>query len=263
MDILEERAKSALDDKVKRLLRILKFKTSPIVLKGSSSLSSQQYFSDYDLMTVIDPKPSADQAFKEFGKILTKVLAEDDVWIIELKLQTLGGKKIRFLPKQVFTKKRLDAVWPDIDFVKLDLIVRASERLIELSCIYKFGATATKPEEYLSMLKSDIEELTREKEYYKILKRLFSIAKIKKQTATMRRLTQVFNGPLGAQYQRISNLEAIALLLQNYDDEVTKRKAELNLKDIKHTGPVSGVAAEAKRLRSDLNAQAKRIYASF
>lgn len=263
MDLLEERAKSVLDDKVKRLLRILKFKSSPIVLKGSSSLSSQRYFSDYDLMTVIDPKPSADKAFKEFGKILGKVLAEDDVWFIELKLQTKEGKKVKFLPKHVLTKKQFDTVWPDIDFIKLDLIVRASDRLIELSCIYKFGATTTKPEEYLAMLKTDIEELTKEKEWYKILKRLFSIAKIKKQTDTMRRLTAVFNGPLGAQYQRISNLEAITLLLKNYDDVVTKRKAELNLKDIKHTGPISDVGAEAKHLRLALNKEAKRIYSSF
>jgi hypothetical protein len=263
MDLLEERAKSDLDDKVKRLLRILKFKSFPIILKGSAALQSQQYFSDYDLMTVIDPKPSVDVAYHQFGKILNQVLAEDDVWITELKIQTLSGKKIRFAPRQVFTYKRLAAVWSDIDFVKIDLIIRASDRITELSCIYKFGATASKPEEYLKMLRTDIEDLTKAREWYKILKRQFSIAKIERKPALMRRLTAVFNGPLGAKYQQISNLEAIALLLSYYDDTLTRRKAELNLKDIKHRGRIEDVARDAKAMRADLNAEAKKVYAAL
>ena len=263
MDLLEERAKSGLDDKVKRLLRLLKFKSFPIVLKGSAALQSQRYFSDYDLMTVIDPKPSAESAFEEFGKILKKVLAEEDVWIVEVKLQTLGGKKVRFAPRQVFTLKRLAAVWSDIDFVKIDLIIRASGRLMELSCIYKFGATESKPEEYLKMLRQDIEELTKQREWYKILKRQFSIAKIERKPALMKRLSAVFNSPLGAKYQQISNLEAIALLLKNYDDTITKQKAELNLKDIKHAGDLSDVEKDAKAMRAQLNAEARRVYASL
>jgi hypothetical protein len=260
MDLLEERAKTILDDKIKRLIRILKFKSSPIVLKGSASLQSQRFFSDYDLMTIVTPKPSVDVAYSQFGRILTKILAEDDVWITEVKLQTLGGKKIKILPKQVFTKKTLENVWPDIDIVKIDLVARASGRFIEVSCIYKFGETASTPEEYLKTLTSDIEELTKEREWYKILKRIFSIAKIKKQRSLMTRLTAVFNGPLGAKYQEISNLEAIALVLKHYDDEITKRKAELNLKDIKHPGPLSEVEKAAKTARTELNKEAKKIY---
>jgi hypothetical protein len=262
MDLLEERSKGELDDKVKKVLGFLKYKKYPLVLKGSSSLKSQRYYGDYDLMTIIPVNQTAEEAYRQFTRILSRALSEDDVYFIELKLQTQDGKKVRFHPKQTFALKQLQNVWSDIDFVKIDFIVRASSRFVELSVIYKFSKDTPTTTEYLQMLRDDIEQLVREKEWYKALKREFSIAKIQNERNKMKRLTAVFNSDLGALYQKISNLEAIQLVLENYDDPLTEKKALLNLQDLKLSIPLTQINATALADRKRLNATAKPLYYS-
>ena len=81
MDILEKKQKGEFDNDLKDIIKILKFKNNPIELKGSSSLKSQQYFSDYDIFTIIRYNYGVEEIYDEFHKILNNIISSYDLYI--------------------------------------------------------------------------------------------------------------------------------------------------------------------------------------
>jgi hypothetical protein len=77
----------------------------------------------------------------------------------------------------------------------------------------------------------DYKDLIHDGHYYKALKRLFSIYKLKRNYKKLVELTKFFN-ETGEKYEIVSNLKTILLLLQYYDDNMTNKKVMINLKDI-------------------------------
>jgi hypothetical protein len=237
-------------------VKVLKFSPkSPIKLMGSSGLKSQQYFSDYDLFSTVD-KTDCEKIYRRLLTILKNTskwvqnpLGNPEMYFIEFKLQTKDGKKLRRLDKF----KLFCEYFKNVDFIKLDFVIRLENRFIELSIIYSFGKQ-DKIEDYKSSLNKDIRELMKEGKYYKVLKRIFSMrAKEPKNPDRDRRLIQLtrfFNSEYGKMYQDVSNLRAIETLSKQYKDELTKRKIEQNLKDLKLS------IKDADRLEKEYNAEA-------
>ena len=87
MDILQPKYKNLLDKKLLNIINLIKFKNNNIELKGCSSLSSQKYFSDYDLFSNISIIPTIEDTYNEFKRMLDE-LEKNDIKFIELKLQT-------------------------------------------------------------------------------------------------------------------------------------------------------------------------------
>ena len=87
MDILEKKQKGEFNDEVKKLISQLQFLNNPIDIKGSSSLKSQQYFSDYDLFTAVGTKNNPNKVFDTFVKMFKKISDDDDNYFIEFKIQ--------------------------------------------------------------------------------------------------------------------------------------------------------------------------------
>ena len=254
MNILEKRPAAQYHDDLKKIMKLLTFKTK-LELKGSSSLASQRYFGDYDLFCVLD-KPVKSEFFKFITDLIKKIDESSDLWFIELKLQ--GKKKVKFYHGDVIEFKN----WEDVDFVKMDLVARVENRFTEVSVIYSFVTTPLSTEEYLKSIQSDIKELQKEGKYYKILKRHFNIAKAKCDRKELLRLGKVFNGPLGEKYQVLSNLDAIQLVLEHYQDDDLVKKIETNVKDLK-LAHVPSLIAWAKAQSAELNQSAKSILKSI
>ena len=76
--------------------------------------------------------------YDEFKRILDE-LEKNDIKFIELKLQTIDNKKIRFKPNKPFTIDKFKTHYDNIDFVKLDIIPFINNVFIEVSIIYKFN----------------------------------------------------------------------------------------------------------------------------
>jgi hypothetical protein len=256
MDILEKKEKSQFDNDLKDIIKILKFKNNPIELKGSSSLKSQKYFSDYDLFTNIILNYGVDEVYDEFRKILNNIISSYDLYFIEFKIQTKKGKKYRWFPNDDFKYEDFKKAFKDVDFAKIDIVSRTVNIFIEVSCIYKFSQDVLPTEEYISSLNKDIKELKKEGNYYKILKRLFNIFKLENNIHNIEMLTKVFNSELGKQYKTISNLEAIESLKKYYKDADTNKKIEINLTDINEPHTENNL----KKYKNELNDKAKKIY---
>ena len=261
MDILEKKQKGEFNDEVKKLISQLQFLNNPIDIKGSSSLKSQQYFSDYDLFTAVGTKNNPNKVFDTFVKMFKKISDDDDNYFIEFKIQLKDGDKIRWYNLDEFDKKEFVQIYEEIDFCKIDLIVRIENKFIEVSCIYKFSDESS--EDYEENLKEDIKELEKEGNYYKALKRKFNIYKAQGDGDKLLELTKIFNSELGEKYQTISNLEAIRKLLEITDDSLTIKKILINLKDIGLEPNVKKIDKTINSLKKDINSKAKKLKDHF
>jgi hypothetical protein len=254
MDILHKRNISEFDYKIIDIIKILKFNKYKIDIKGSSSLKSQQYFSDYDFFCQIPDKIGGDEAYNTIINIVRKVGEQFGIYFIELKLQTLNNKKIRWYDADNIDKNKFVKYFNDVDFIKLDIVANIDNRLTEISVIYKFGENITV--DYISGLKSDIKELKKEGKYYKVLKRMFNIYKAEGDKDKLVDLTKFFNSEYGQIYKRLSNLDAIKLVADNYDDNTTKKIIKYNLKEL-------GNLSQLEKDRLRMNKVAKSVYSSI
>ena len=232
MNVLQSKPSSNYEDDLKKIIKLLTYKKYKIELKGSSSLQSQQYFSDYDLFCVIS-KTEKNDFYKFLDQLINNIEYNKftDIWFIELKLQTKLGKKIKIAPKEKLSESVYNKIYDKLDFVKIDLICRINSYFTEVSCIYSFSDSPSKSD-YLVSLENDIKDLKKQKKYYKILKRQFNINKALKNKNELLRLSKIFNSDLGKNYKQISNLEALSTVLDHYQDPELIKKVIINLKDL-------------------------------
>lgn len=259
MNVLETKPASNYEDDLKKIIKLLTYKKYKIQLKGSSSLASQRYFSDYDLFCVI-PKSEKDGFYKFLSNLIENIQDDtNDIYFMELKMQTKRGNKIRVYPKQKLDKSVYDKAYEKLDFIKLDLICRMDNKFVEVSCIYSFSDNAPSQSDYISSLLEDIKELKKEKKYYKILKRQFNIQKAEGNKDELVRLSRIFNSDLGAEYKLISNLEALQSVLDEYQSPDVIKKVIINLKDLHLPDNIKKIDDFIKDKSKQLNTQAKAL----
>jgi hypothetical protein len=260
MNVLESKPASNYEDDLKKIIKLLTYKKYKIQLKGSSSLASQRYFSDYDLFCVI-PKNEKEGFYKFLSDLVNDIEEgeEGDIYFMELKMQTKSGKKIRVYPKEKLNKSSYDKAYDKLDFIKIDLICRVDNRFVEVSCIYSFSDSTPSQADYINSLMEDIKELKKEKKYYKILKREFNIQKARGNKDELVRLSRIFNSDLGREYKTISNLEALQSILEFYQKPDIIKKVMINLKDLHLPSDIEQIDDFIKDKSKRLNTQAKAL----
>lgn len=258
MDILQLRPVSHFVDEIKQLIKILHLPNTPLQLKGSASLQSQRFFSDYDFFSNV-PYYSVADAWKLFNEIRQKLLEKPDVYLIEIKLQDKNGHKERFYKDTPLSREIWNRMYSDLDIIKFDLVDRISGIFTSVSCIYSFTKEPMTKKDYIKSLQDEIKELKKEGMWFKVLKRQFAIYKAEGDKKKLISLSAVFNSPLGMAYQTIANIDAIFEVLEHYSDEDTMKKIELNIKDIR-LKDIPSLKKERKKLYSLINPFAKSVY---
>jgi hypothetical protein len=243
MDVLASRQPQQWEDEVRQLYKALEPPRAVLTLKGSASLASQRYFSDYDFYCNVPYKPTL--AF--INSIRKKLDALPFVYPIEVKIE--ADTKHRF-----FARTPIKKLPKSTTRIKIDLVVNVNFIFTEVSCIYDFTDSPISADDYIAELEADIDDLTKEGKYYKVLKRLFSIYKIKNLDDKLVSLTRYFNSPTGLLYQRVSNYNAIQLLKEHYSTPELEERIASNLKSINIKDD-----AERDTLEKRLNANAKRF----
>jgi len=130
MDILQKKEKNEFDNDIKILYKQLKFLNNPMDIKGSSSLKSQLYFSDYDFFCDIVNKYTPKKVYDTFINIFKKIFSNDDNYFIEFKIQTKDENKIRWYNLKDFNFDEFKKVYDNLDFCKIDLIKRINNKFI-------------------------------------------------------------------------------------------------------------------------------------
>ena len=243
MNVLAPRLPQQWEDGIKKIATILHIPDTRLELKGSAGLASQQYFSDYDFFSFV---PLSKRKTSIFNTIRKK-LGDLPVLLIETKVETPSGKKRYFTDEPITSVK-------DATLIKIDMVAYLNFAFTEVSCIYSFSKDAPTKEEYLQQLTSEMKELEQEGNYYKALKRMFSIHKIKGEADKMVALTRYFNSPDGLLYQRLSNYDAVQLVKQYYSGDTLDAQLKSNLKEIGITTP-----KERTKVYKELNKNAKKL----
>lgn len=238
------------------LVNLFKFKNIPIELKGSGSLKNQLYPSDIDLFSKINEKYSIEDIYQEFMKILNRT-DTNNLYFIEFKIQKSNGDKLKFYKIEDITKEKFISYFNNVEFVKIDYVVRFMGIFTELSAIYSFKDPK---KSYEQTIKDDIKQLMKEKQYYKVLKRQLSLLKSDlKNNKRIIQLLNFFNSDVGREYARMNNLKALELLIENYNDAVTKELIFDNLKILKLKPSIRQIKTNINRLQKYVNEEAHKL----
>ena len=223
MNILEKRKlKTELYDIIKN---VEVFDTK-LKLAGSASLRSMMYYSDYDFNCKIRVRKQT-PIYNEFKRILS--FSNDKLYFIEFKIEYIDGTKIKL---NNVNDIKLN-MFKNISFIKIDYIVFLDFIFKEVSIMYIFKENDMDTDDIIKKLTDDYSELIDNGENFKAMKRAFSIYKIQKDYPNMKKLTHLFNSPLGKLYEINSNLKTILLLKTMYDDPLTMKRIDINLKFLK------------------------------
>jgi hypothetical protein len=230
MELIQEKSKMEYDEIQKKLIKIFQFNKENIILQGSSIVKNIRYFSDYDFITNIKRNYGINEIYDEFHKILKTIFDDTSLYFIEFKLQTNDNKKIRWFYDDNFNKNDFIQKFNNVAFCKIDIIVFYDNIFREASCIYNFNSKS----DYVNNILKDIKEFKKDKNYFKVLKRIYLIEKLKNDKNNISLLNDVFNSELGLLYKNISNIDTIETIKKYYTDSLTKKRIDVNLSEIKY-----------------------------
>jgi len=265
MDIAE--TKKGIDEEIRKFVDVLKLAGNPVVQLGTSSFKTQQFFSDYDLLSPIsNRKLSPEKICAELKRILGSLESMDDIWFVELKIQNKDGSKEKFFPKDVspLDCDRVDKAIKTIDYIKIDAVIfiRGTSKLTELSIIYAFQDVPA-DQILIKQISEDYKHYRDAGNIYKSLKRLFSVYRLEGDKEKMVKLSSLFNSEAGKLYSLSSNLKAVKLILENdVEGKNLGEKVRVNLQDISKTigKPLrteKEIDKAIKKLDAEINKRAK------
>jgi hypothetical protein len=114
-----------------------------------------------------------------------------------------------------------------------------------------------KKKDVVKEIEKDIIQELKDKNYYKVIKRFFSIAKVKNDKPTGLLISEFLNNYTGDEYKLLSNLKAIKLLLENYDDPLIRQMIRANLVNDRITPKVDVVYRLIPKLQKKVNSEGK------
>jgi hypothetical protein len=188
-------------------------------LIGTAGLKSQLYTGDYDFTMDLNDLPR-DAVFSGLSDVVSRIANDENMYFVEMKIQSNGGKKERIYRGAEYSHSFFSRIpFDDIDFIKVDVVFRkeASNEFFDASCMYSLGDAVEAGEdadaERLKELEQDFGDLLGEGKYWKALKRLFSMMRIRnEEPETSIQLVKLFNSETGKLYQITSQLKAVQTL---------------------------------------------------
>jgi hypothetical protein len=219
-------------------------------------------YSDYDIYTNIKRSYTNIEIYDEFMKILRYILNNSNLYFLELKIESKNGKKYKWFPNEIIKKNDFIKSLEDLNFIKIDFSSYSNYMFNEISINYDFYSEDTNntkktKNEIIKDFETDIKDLKKNKKYFKILKRIYSISKLNKDSYKMKKLQNIFNDTYGVMYKTISNLKLIEQIQKYYKDPQTKKKIEINLSTLNE--PLQ-FKDNLEKKEKEINNYAKKIY---
>jgi len=242
------------------LLRNVQFQNYKPVIIGSYSLKSQNNAGDIDVDINITGNIDQTITEKEIKKIVDEVDKNDNMYFIELKIQYKNGKKKKIYANEIDRIKIPKKNFDKIEFIKLDLVIFFLGEFKELSVNYWFNPNKVN---VVNEIKASIDEEKKDGKYFKAVKRYFSIAKILNDHNKGQYISQYLNNYYGSEYKILSNLKAIKLLLENYDDPLIRLKIRKNLIDIGIIPKVSIINKLIKKIQDKVDNDGLKFLKTF
>jgi len=150
----------------------------------------------------------------------------------DLKEYTRKLYTLRWTPREILQgfkvinkdqKKTISESLDDKAVIKLDILAYIDGEFIEMTNLFEF-MVGRKPlnfeldSDIIKSIKEDVVYYYEEKNYIKMLKRIFTIAKVRGDKNMIKKLVEIFNSGLGRTYQVSSNLENIISLIEKLNN---------------------------------------------
>lgn len=197
----------------KRLIKLLSFKEKPIIIGSAGSGVKNYNDIDININVSLDDK---DEIFKRL-EILDK-----DYFITNIKIQN-KDVKYKFKDLNDYYEKYETLINKNTDFLKVDFKAIEDNKIISYEIIFFF-----KPKTKKSLI-SDINQLLKKENYWKALKRLFSIARFNKDEGKIKLFKEIIDSDIGLIGKYLSLIDTLDELSATVDIEnLDKFKKELN-----------------------------------
>ncbi len=253
-------AEKLIDPSLLPLLNKIKFQNYKPTIIGSYSLQSQHNAGDIDIDINITGQIDQKLTENELKKIIKEIDENLNMYFIELKIQYKNGKKKKFYANDIDRVKIPKKNFDNIEFIKLDLVIFFNGEFKELSVNYWFNPNKI---DVVNEIKASIAEEKKEGRYFKAVKRYFSIAKILNDYNKGKYISEYLNNYYGTEYKILSNLKAIKLLLENYDDPLIRLKIRKNLIDINIIPKVSIINNLIKKIQKKVDDDGYKFLKTF
>jgi hypothetical protein len=224
---------------LKKIYKLFTIGTNKPILAGSSSLKQIKYFGDFDFFVNI-PSYTASYLYENIERILNNDI--ENLFFIEQKYQFTDGSKQKIY-KPSITRETFDKYFEKgIDFFKFDWVYyhEKNNRFIDISVIYfltdkNINKKSKKSKKVKSNLAFDLSvdavHMISIKNYYKSLKRYYSLFTISNNKKMIDLLTKFFNTDVGQKYELVSTLEAYLNWVNKGYDKINK---EMNSRFLQH-----------------------------
>lgn len=241
-------------------------------LIGTAGLKSQLYTGDYDFTMDLSDLPR-DVVFTGLNDVVNNIASNPEIYFVEMKIQSNSGKKERIYRGAEYSHSFFSRMsFDEVDFIKVDTVFRkeASNEFFDASCMYSLGDEVEAGEdadaERLKELEQDFGEMINEGKYWKALKRLFSMMRIRNdEPETAIQLVKLFNSETGKLYQLTSQLKAINTLKWELDKTLKLRvstflQAKLGMKGSITRARIENVIKNNEKI---INKTAQRLLCSI
>jgi hypothetical protein len=262
MDILEVKNVEDYDNDVIKFLSHFEFPGTKIKFEGSSKYAHLKYKSDYDVLFPVKTSTPASEVFTNLSRVLERIEKDPDTYFTELKMQTKDNQKFRFYHGDSLSFSQFAEHYDtNLKYFKIDMVIYVKNRFFETSGTYRLMPDPTlSRDKVIKDLKDDISKHKQEGNYYKVLKRMFSLYVMDRNREQVEFLISIFNSELGRLYEKICNLKAIELVHEFYPDEKTKERIDTNLSLLHENFDLKKLDRKINDYNKLLQREAKKIY---
>jgi len=213
---------------------------------GSASLKKIYYNSDIDLNEVDDLK-SYKKVYEKFKEIFKVCKENNNFFITDFKCGIdEKNEPIRWTYKDIMNgyinNKSFEDCLKQKSMIKLDIVYLLNGSFIEITEVYflkignhtNYNENELNSEEITKNLQNELKELIDEKQYFKALKRVFSILLIDEKNNTLQnKLINFFNSENGILYKANADLKILINVIENNFKKPNINDIKNNLQVIK------------------------------
>lgn len=251
--MLKNQETEYIDSNIEKVFHFLELRGSHNFLIGSNNIRNILYANDYDLnseMGVSDSETVLTKIYEDFLNIFQKAHRSPDYYIIDFKCGTFEDEPIRWsfddmkrgsVKRGAHTITFQESLLMQDNTIKLDLCYLHNDIFTDINCLYNLFLVRNKKEfdkkrleaesEVTDTLKTDIKELEKEGEYFKVLKRYFSLSIIEGKIDED--ILNLLNSDYGMMYKFISFLKLVIEMIEQDFKPVSLALVRNNLEYIK------------------------------
>ena len=185
-------------------------------IKGTFSMKGMLYPADVDgfdkiKMSYGTDKQAVEQAYKEFKKVIVKILHTNNLIVSKILAGSENGKPKQWKVKEVFNPEFEDTITVP-SLIKIDVVAYVDSIYTDFSMTYQFYNNGKLLNGYKlfqeKSLNDDIKKFKDEGKFYKMAKRQFVKTGDKKYIP-------LFNGDAGLLNQVVSNIDSLIFVIEN------------------------------------------------